>query len=138
MNIRILYITLLLVMLPFMCVKSQEKRVVTGSVSIDTADPGLEVEVMKDIVIYTFIEKKDVDEAIEILKTKPKEKIKFYFDIAKPDPRIKTIGKFKLTMPPSGGYLLVWCPEYTKCPYAQYEHRTVSSGMNIVLKYDDE
>ncbi len=138
MNIRILYITLLLVMLPFMCVKSQEKRVVTGSVSIDTADPGLEVEVMKDIVIYTFIEKKDVDEAIEILKTKPKEKIKFYFDIAKPDPRIMTIGEFKLTMPASGGYLLVWCPEYTKCPHALYEHRTVSSGMNIVLKYDDE
>lgn len=126
------YIYLILLFLFSFAVKidaQQGTRIIEGTIDVDYNGLGV-YEFEKNIVVYSFKQLKDAEEAQKILKSKGP--VGFWFDKKTPD----KLGNFKIDVSGSDPTILVWCTtsEFNPQIIKSYE---ISHGMKVMLYAED-
>lgn len=135
--IRIKYILAVAFISLFVNIYAQEESsiVIDGTIEIDSEDPNAELEQYSNVVVYTFMGRSALNEALSELRKNSETEVGFYFGKAKPKTDINNLGEFNIDLPRKEGYMLVWHSDTSRCKYRIFEQRAVASGMKIKLNY---
>lgn len=129
------YFFLLLFSLFFVTGISAQSIMVDGTVEVETSDDDFSMfEYDKYIVIYTFMQEKDANEAMTLLMSDPNRNITFAFSRKAPN----KFGEFSVEVD-RGGCMLVWSKD-KRYESKVLNRRSISDGMRVklYLKGSDE
>lgn len=131
MNMRNFYFCLVFLFFAFTSMNAQS-FMIDGTVEVQTADDDFNIfEFDKYIVIYTFMQEGDANQALRELTANSNAVITYAFSRVKPS----KFGEFSVEVDRDGA-MLVWCSD-KRYESKIYNRRSINDGMRINLRLKD-